>query len=116
MIKTELNTNVHFDGVKCEICGCDSFSEIPKPTTMWSCNGTYRGERCKGLLCKCTKCNKYYMAEHFGHHGDVWECKTCGAVQWDFTDMMTKLEKIRAQEEEARRIRREIEAMRNSYY
>lgn len=111
----ELNKNVHFDGVKCELCGCESFFELPKPRTIWGCNGIKNGQRCKGIICKCSKCNKIYMSDHFGQHGDVWECKTCNTVQWEYTDMMKLYAKMRAQASRAHSLRNEIESLKKSW-
>lgn len=45
-----------------------------------------------GILCK--GCNKIYAKDRFGLHGDVYECKECGRVQWAFTELMKERKKV----------------------
>lgn len=33
----------------------------------------------------CFGCDKVYLSNHLGLHGDVYECKHCGQIQWGYT-------------------------------
>jgi len=85
------NTNketLQFENVKCPVCGNDTFVEFPGPKTIYGCSRLDSdGYRCRGIVCRCNKCEKVYPSTNFGKHIDVYECKTCGSVQWDYTDM-----------------------------
>lgn len=62
-------------------------------TTYWCKKG--RGVNpCMGYLCFCKKCEKIYPETKFGKHGDVYECKECGTVQWDYTDYKREEERF----------------------
>ena len=44
--------------------------------------------QCKGELAYCKKCNKWLPFSEFGNRNDTYECKECGTVQWDLTELM----------------------------
>ena len=44
----------------------------------------------------CSGCPDIYNKNRLGKHGDVYECKICGKIQWGFTEFMRKKEKGRA--------------------
>ena len=41
----------------------------------------------------CAGCDKVYETNHLGLHGNVYECKLCGKIQWGYTEYKRKLEK-----------------------
>ena len=34
----------------------------------------------------CLGCEKFYDENRLGLHGDVYECKLCGRIQWGYTE------------------------------
>lgn len=87
-------TNLIFENVKCPVCGGNSFDEFPEPKTIFQCSNMTTGKRCSGIVCKCNNCDRIYPSVNFGKHGDVYECKTCGKVQWEYTDYMKTMDMI----------------------
>ena len=80
---------LRFDGVVCPICGGEIWGDHNGLKTTFRClTPTANGGPCRGLACKCLGCDKVYPSTNFGLHGDVYECKTCGRVQWDYTEQM----------------------------
>ena len=74
--------------VVCPICGGTQLERIKKwkseeyNETLFSClKSKHDG------LAFCKGCKKLYPYEGFGKHGDVYECKECGRVQWEFTEL-----------------------------
>lgn len=51
---------------------------------------------CPGKLAYCKKCKKYYPENGFGYRNDVYECKECGTVQWELTDIIKENKKKEA--------------------
>lgn len=86
-------TDLMFDGITCPVCGGTLFDEYPGPKTIFQC-AKKEPSRCSGVVCKCLGCDKMYPATNFGKHGDVYECKTCGRVQWDYTELRRDLDWI----------------------
>lgn len=91
--KTEI---FKFSGVRCPVCGRNKFikGSVPKAEpkgTIFYCytgrdNITWDSSFCPGIACYCNKCKKHYPSTNFGFHSGAYECKTCGAVQWEYTD------------------------------
>ena len=87
-MSNELKQDLTFEGITCPVCGGKTFGEYPGPKTIFRCtNPRPNGDPCPGVVCKCAGCNTVYTSENFGKHGDVYECKTCGRVQWDYTEL-----------------------------
>ena len=89
-----MNNTVSLLNNPCPVCGNTSYTQSQKHTTMYRCATMSNNSQCKYTVYKCKKCEKYYPKAFFGKHGDVWECKECGAVQWDVTDINKMLEML----------------------
>jgi len=77
-------TNVH-----CPKCGANIFSKKYIEKGIYICEGkdeTSVVGKCWTAQYLCKTCNKIYPESNFGKHGDVYECKTCGSVNWPYTD------------------------------
>ena len=81
-----------FGEILCPICGSKDIEKMMKPgksgvyDTIFRCNSmNHEG------LCFCKGCKKLYPYSGFGKHGDVWECKECGRVQWEHTEQQKAL-------------------------
>ena len=109
--KTELD-------ITCPVCGQNNFQTAKHPdgnwcnTVFWCRTGLEKLNRCSGVVCYCKKCEKMYPAYQFGKHGDVYECKECGTVQWEYTDYKKDEEKKSAF---LRRMSQEINYLKNSF-
>lgn len=69
------------NGVCCPNCKTDSHD--PK----YEIDGLYVCKTCgKVLGYLCDGCDKVYLQPRLGKHGDVWECKLCGRIQWGYTE------------------------------
>lgn len=80
----------------CPVCGKHLFTSTPylknreqfySQTVLWCKNGRGSSRMCNGKICYCKKCEKYYPESEFGFHNDAYECKECGQVQWDYTEI-----------------------------
>ena len=38
----------------------------------------------------CSRCEQMYRSNRLGLHGDVYECRICGKIQWGYTDYKRK--------------------------
>lgn len=80
--------------LRCPKCGNQIFNEDFKKDGLYLCghrgpNGGY----CNTILaCYCKGCNQLYNEDRFGKHGDVYECKECGRVQWGLTEFKKRRE------------------------
>ncbi len=74
----------------CPICGHSVYIDKYEKDGCYIC--AYKPENtyiCGTIIgCKCTQCNTFLPKEHFGLRNDVYECKTCGKVQWGYTEYM----------------------------
>lgn len=79
--------------VKCPLCGTQKYITARLNgrclTTIYRCYPR-NGKICDGKIVYCKTCDKWYSHTNFGFHADAYECKTCGTVQWDYTDMVKK--------------------------
>jgi ribosomal protein L37E len=94
--------------IPCPICGNHEFTTAKMPrggwlkTVYWCKTG--RGVRpCMGYVCYCKGCDKLYPATGFGFHNGAYECKECGRVQWEYTDLMKEQSKDAADLAQIRR-------------
>ena len=88
-----MNENEIFvESVTCSKCGGHTFIKGTTEDGIYSCTTP----KCYGVKAFCKNCKKLYDEDMFGKHGDVWECKECGAVQWKYTDMMRDREALLA--------------------
>lgn len=70
-------------GLNCPDCGTDEY--VPE----FEIDGLYVCAKCgKKLGYYCSGCDRVYMENRLGKHGDVWECKLCGKIQWGYTEYM----------------------------
>ena len=68
-------------GLYCPGCGIDQHQE------KYAEDGLYVCEKCgKVLGYLCAGCNKVYLENRLGLHGNVYECKLCGRIQWGYTE------------------------------
>lgn len=80
--------------IKCPKCGSSKFSPELEQKGVYECIN----ENADGTLCftiagaKCKQCACIYPINGFGKHGDVYECKECGQVNWPLTDRIREKE------------------------
>lgn len=76
--------------IKCPVCGSTEFTESALQRNVYECVNIIKPDHqpnvVVGSLCK--QCNKVYYFDGFGKHGDVYECKECGKINWDLTDFL----------------------------
>lgn len=89
----------------CPKCNNSIFNRELKEKGVLQCDYTDKDNKYCGELVGaiCKTCNAPLPFNRFGKHGDVYECKECGRVNWPLTDY------LREQEEEIARIKKEIE-------
>lgn len=79
--------------IKCPICGTQKYASGVLQgkflKTVFRCYPR-NGKICDGKIVYCKKCEKWYPFTNFGFHADAYECKTCGTVQWEYTDVMKR--------------------------
>lgn len=69
------------DGLYCPNCNKD------KHVQKYEEDGLYICETCGRILGYfCRGCDKVYTKNRLGLHGDVYECKLCGTIQWGYTE------------------------------
>ena len=70
-------------GLMCPTCKTDEH------LTGYEEDGLYVCVNClKPVGYLCHGCDKVYLENRLGLHGDVYECKICGRIQWGFTEFM----------------------------
>lgn len=93
---TDTMENVTLD-IPCPRCGKHEYTYTPiikddktyfLNTVLWCKTNRGTLQLCPGKICYCKKCEKYYPESNFGFHNDAFECKECGQVQWDYTDLI----------------------------
>lgn len=68
-------------GLTCPVCNTD------KHIFKYEIDGLYVCETCGRVLgYLCAGCDKVYLENRLGRHGDVYECKLCGRIQWGYTE------------------------------
>jgi len=87
--------SVEIKEITCPVCGDHVFFDEYIDKKMYLCahqlpdekigNITLRSKCCHCLI-YCNKCEKILDQSEFGKHGDVYECKNCGTVNWPYTD------------------------------
>lgn len=79
--------------VSCPLCGTRKYLTAVLQgkylKTVYRCYPV-NGKICDGKIVYCRTCNQWYSYSNFGFHNDAYECKTCGTVQWDYTDLMKR--------------------------
>lgn len=94
---TALLTSVDIKEIEqeCPVCGNHEFSTMPlmrdgkkyfSQTVLWCMKNRGEPNMCRGTLCYCKQCDKFYSSSAFGYRNGAYECKECGTVQWDYTD------------------------------
>ena len=69
------------NGLICPECNEDK--HVPK----YEMDGLFVCQSCgKVLGYLCRGCDTVYLQNRLGKHGDVWECKLCGQIQWGYTE------------------------------
>lgn len=68
-------------GLSCPNCDSTKF----KPE--YEQDGLYVCKECgKVIGYYCNGCGRFYSSNRLGIHGDVYECKLCGKIQWGYTE------------------------------
>lgn len=68
-------------GIICPNCNTETYD--PK----YSIDEFYVCASCgKPLGYFCRRCDRVYTGNRLGLHGDVYECKLCGTIQWGYTE------------------------------
>ena len=89
--------------ITCPVCGGHVFDGEKAPQGLYICSkvnstmelfGETKNIICGHIQAYCKKCEKVYDEKDYGKHGDAWECKECGTVNWPYTDFMREKEKI----------------------
>ncbi len=65
----------------CEHCFSSNFIEKYHENAFYVCSECHQ---IHGYY--CNKCGTWYYSSQLGLHGDVYECKKCGKIQWGYTD------------------------------
>lgn len=87
---------ISVEGLVCPKCGQNNFDKEFIEKKMYVCRTkNEQGFYCNHILAYCKTCNKIQDESEFGQHGDVWECKECGAICWPLTDKKRAEEKAR---------------------
>ena len=62
-------------------CGSTTFEAEYEIDGFYVCSkcGTAVGYYCSG-------CDRTFTSNRLGLHGDVYECKICGRIQWGYTE------------------------------
>ena len=68
-------------GIICPNCNTDDHVREYEIDDLYVC------VRCgKVLGYRCSGCEHTYLSNRLGLHGDVYECKICGKIQWGYTE------------------------------
>ena len=68
-------------GLTCPECKAEEFDPVYEIDNYFIC------AKCgKPVGYYCDMCEKFYDDNRLGKHGDVWECKLCGKIQWGYTE------------------------------
>ena len=72
-------------GLICSKCGSNKQDPVYEKDNFFICAdcGHAIGYDCPG-------CNHFYTENRLGLHGDVYECKICGRIQWGYTEWKRK--------------------------
>ena len=72
-------------GLFCPDCNTDIHDSKYEIDNLYVCS------KCgKVLGYLCTGCDQVYTQNRLGKHGDVYECKICGRIQWGYTEWKRK--------------------------
>ena len=68
-------------GLSCPDCGSSEFVGKYEDDNLFVCKncGKVIGYYCNG-------CGRVFTGNRLGLHGDVYECKLCGTIQWGYTE------------------------------
>lgn len=86
---------VVIENLTCPKCGSNIYNKEYAEKGIYICQGqddTNVLGKCCTVQYLCKTCNKIYPEDHFGKHGDVYECKECGSVNWPCTDRKRETE------------------------
>lgn len=79
----------------CPVCGKTEFNEEAAKDSVYCCIN----RECESCLkppyanfALCKRCGVVYPVDRFGKHGDVYECKECGQVNWPLTDHVRNID------------------------
>lgn len=81
--------------IKCPKCGASVFDPDQEPNGCYVCHNKPNDSEyvcCEIIGAICKQCNEFHYFDSFGLHGDVYECKECGRVNWPLTDYIRKIE------------------------
>lgn len=69
------------NGITCPDCNSETLDPKYAQDNFYVC------AKCgKAIGYLCTGCDEVYFANRLGLHGDVYECKICGKIQWGYTE------------------------------
>ena len=84
------------ENVICPECGDNVYQEKYLDKQLYVCahelepevipNGPTLHSVCSHVQAYCKTCDKIYDQSNFGKHGEAYECKECGTVNWPYTD------------------------------
>lgn len=84
-----MSETIKIEKLKCPKCGSNIYDKQWAEKYIYICQGEDKTSivgKCWTVQCLCKTCNKIYPEDNFGKHGDVYECKTCGNINWPYTD------------------------------
>lgn len=68
-------------GLYCPECNGNEFDPLYAEDYFYVC------KKCGNIVgYYCTGCGRMFTKNRLGLHGDVYECKLCGKIQWGYTE------------------------------
>ena len=87
--------SITLENITCSVCGGHVFNAGAAEKGIYTClTGKEDGSACNHTMIRCKQCDKIYDESNYGRHGDVFECKECGSVNWPYTDMIRNREEV----------------------
>lgn len=97
---------VTIENLTCPKCGDHIYNEEHVKKQLYVCahpydsfttsSGTTITARCCHCQVYCKTCDAIFDQDDFGLHGDVYEHKECGTVNWPYTDWKRKQDEMRS--------------------
>lgn len=101
------------ENLNCPKCGKSNFDSEYIPQKLYLCRTeTGNGYYCNHILAYCKTCDKVQDESEFGQHGDVWECKECGAICWPLTEKKRATQKA---QEKFKKMKSELDAFSRNF-
>lgn len=68
-------------GVYCKDCMSSELDPQYEIDRLYVC------AKCKKIIAySCSECGRVFYTNRLGLHGNVYECKICGHIQWGYTE------------------------------